>query len=160
MALMPELEKRSGEIRERLQELEALVREKLALEEELRHVEFLLRAEQRRKEGLPAIPMPPEPSEAISRPREKSRPTPGIATTAYKILQSEPQPLRVREIWSRFMESGIKVRKDSLGLALRRNLNFFEQDEKHRWSVKRQVDLPVNPNGFSHTNWEAHMAQK
>lgn len=140
MGLIQELESREAEIQGRIRELDKLIVERAVLGDELIHLGALLLFTRKREGVLPqqhahlehgSIPVPANGQKKLSA---------GVATNTFRIL-NEKGPLGVSEILRSLKSKGVDVERTAVGLAIRRNPDYFEKQESGKWAIKKQVEL-------------------
>jgi hypothetical protein len=136
--LLDELINRKGEIFHRLDEIKKIYAEREQLEKELNAIEFLIRrAQKTEKSEIEEINSDPdsELNSPVPKLGKKSLSV-GIATAVYNVLQMEERYLTIREIQDRMEDLGVKAPRSTIGMALRRNEDYFERDSPRTWKAK------------------------
>ena len=141
MSLIAELAARESEIIKRFKELEGYINEKDRLGAEIDNIRALLHIA-RKRVGTTGMEATVDHSPPVSRSQNgQKKISKGHAEDAYKVLLEEARPLTLHEICVRLSAKGITANSNTLGVAVRRNLDFFDQEDRTHWRIKRQPEL-------------------
>lgn len=135
--LLEALVARRTEIASKRADLEKYLQEAHRLENELRHIDALLRIHRDALEQSNCTDFSRILAELYLLPFNDEKKIPsGIARHIITLLASTSEPLAINKIHQLLKEKGIDVTISGVNTALRRNVMHFEQVDKFFWRIK------------------------